>query len=71
MIGGLSDGLGSLPYAGALAAALQAVGWGLTQAQLTSSYHGYGVSSLNQDADELLALSRCGGGAVRLAVGCM
>jgi pimeloyl-ACP methyl ester carboxylesterase len=56
LVGGLSDGLLSLPYAPALAACLPAAGWALVQAQLRSSYCGYGVSSLDADADDILLL---------------
>lgn len=56
LIGGLTDGLLFASYAPALAIRLAALGWGLTQAQLSSSYQGYGTASLDQDAQELLLL---------------
>lgn len=59
LVAGLTEGLLALPYAGALAAAAAERGYSLVQAQLSSSYSGWGVGSLDADADDLLALSRC------------
>lgn len=59
LVAGLTEGLLALPYAPALAAAAARAGYALVQAQLTSSYGGWGVGSLDADADDLLALSRC------------
>eukprot|EP00803_Ostreobium_quekettii_P001668 evm.model.scf_2612.2 EVM.evm.TU.scf_2612.2 scf_2612:17594-20865(-) len=57
LVGGLTDGLLFAPYAEGLARALDGIGWSLVQAQLTSSYQGYGVQSLDDDADELHKLA--------------
>jgi pimeloyl-ACP methyl ester carboxylesterase len=56
LVGGLGDGLLSLPYAPALAACLPPAGWALVQAQLRSSYGGYGTASLDADAEDLFLL---------------
>jgi len=58
LVAGLTDGLLALPYAPRLAAAAEAAGYSLVQAQLSSSYAGWGVGSLDSDADELLLLSQ-------------
>eukprot|EP01062_Namystynia_karyoxenos_P027568 TRINITY_DN21112_c0_g1_i3.p1 TRINITY_DN21112_c0_g1~~TRINITY_DN21112_c0_g1_i3.p1 ORF type:complete len:240 (+),score=38.56 TRINITY_DN21112_c0_g1_i3:81-722(+) len=55
---GLTDGLLSAPYLGALAEALAPRGWTLVQPVLSSSWLGYGTSSLTQDAAELDCLLR-------------
>lgn len=55
-VGGLCDGLLAVPYIGPLAEALNARGWSLVQPLLSSSYGGFGTRSLEDDADELLAL---------------
>ncbi len=59
LVGGLTDGLLFAPYAPHLAAAAQKNGFTLVQAQLSSSYGGYGVASLDQDADEIQLLGSC------------
>jgi len=52
-IGGLTDGPMSLSYIPALAAALEEKRWRLCQPTLSSAYLGFGVSSLDTDAEEL------------------
>ncbi|CAI5526692.1 unnamed protein product, partial [Closterium sp. Naga37s-1] len=57
-LGGLTDGLLPTQYTARLASELAAAHWSLLQTQLSSSYFGYGASSLEQDAaeiDELIA----------------
>ena len=55
-IPGLTDGPWGLPYIPQLAAALHERGWAMVQPILSSSYLGFGVSSLAQDVEELDAL---------------
>ncbi|KAL9250568.1 UPF0613 protein PB24D3.06c-like protein, partial [Drosera capensis] len=52
-VGGLTDGLMATDYLEPLAIALDKEKWSLVQALLSSSYIGYGTSSLEQDAAEL------------------
>lgn len=52
-IGGLTDGLLATEYLEPLAMALENEKWSLVQLLLSSSYSGYGISSLKQDAVEL------------------
>lgn len=52
-IGGLTDGLLATEYLQPLSMALEAEKWSLVQPLLSSSYSGYGTSSLKQDALEL------------------
>ena len=52
-VGGLTDGLLACRYVDQLAAALDEAGWALVQPVLSSSYTGYGISSLARDAEEL------------------
>lgn len=52
-IGGLTDGLLATEYIEPLAQALEAEKWSLVQPLLSSSYVGFGTSSLKQDAIEL------------------
>lgn len=52
-IGGLTDGLLATEYLEPLSVALENEQWSLVQPLLTSSYIGYGTSSLEQDASEL------------------
>eukprot|EP00879_Flechtneria_rotunda_P009118 GHRR01009546.1.p1 GENE.GHRR01009546.1~~GHRR01009546.1.p1 ORF type:complete len:358 (+),score=102.20 GHRR01009546.1:188-1261(+) len=59
LVGGLTDGLMFAPYCQQLASAVGSMGWTLVQAQLTSSYQGWGLASLDQDADELQQLAAC------------
>ena len=55
-VGGLTDGLLACKYVDQLAGALDLCGWALVQPVLTSSYTGYGCSSLSRDAEELSRL---------------
>lgn len=55
-VGGLSDGLLGCQYVEQLAAELDRKGWAFVQPVLSSSYGGYGTSSLAQDAAELTQL---------------
>ncbi|XP_062187645.1 UPF0613 protein PB24D3.06c-like isoform X2 [Phragmites australis] len=52
-IGGLTDGLLATDYLEPLSLALEVEKWSLVQPLLSSSYTGYGISSLEQDALEL------------------
>lgn len=52
-IPGLTDGLLSLRYLPALAAALGPEGWRVVQPVLSSSYSGWGLASLDADAREI------------------
>lgn len=55
-VAGLTDGLLATPYVPALARAVTALGAALVTPLLSSSYGGYGVSSLESDSAELEAL---------------
>ncbi|PGH23368.1 hypothetical protein AJ80_02621 [Polytolypa hystricis UAMH7299] len=52
-IGGLSDGLFSVPFINDLAAALESSPWSVFFVLLSSSYSGWGVGSLGQDVEEI------------------
>lgn len=52
-IGGLTDGLLACSYVEALAAECDTKGWALVQPIISSSYKGYGCSSLSTDVAEL------------------
>ncbi|KAF9889978.1 hypothetical protein FE257_006852 [Aspergillus nanangensis] len=52
-IGGLTDGLGTVPYVAALAKALETTDWSLFSLVLTSSYQGWGVGNLDLDVEEI------------------
>ncbi|BAT00605.1 Os07g0211800 [Oryza sativa Japonica Group] len=52
-IGGLTDGFLATDYLEPLSLALEVEKWSLVQPLLSSSYTGYGISSLEQDALEL------------------
>lgn len=52
-IGGLTDGFLATDYLEPLAIALEKEKWSLVQFLLSSSYTGYGISSLKQDAVEI------------------
>ncbi|KAI8400805.1 Protein of unknown function (DUF1749) [Nakaseomyces glabratus] len=56
MIGGMTDGLLTVPFVDRLGAALNKCGFGLIQIQMKSSYRGYGTSSLDEDANDIEAL---------------
>jgi pimeloyl-ACP methyl ester carboxylesterase len=67
LLSGLTEGLLALPYAPLLAEKCAELGCALVQAQLRSSYDGWGRASLDGDADELALLlawlsGRGGGG---------
>ncbi|KAJ5584493.1 uncharacterized protein N7459_004293 [Penicillium hispanicum] len=52
-VGGLTDGLCTVPYVSELAAALEPTDWSLFSILLSSSYNGFGVGSLDQDVEEI------------------
>ncbi|KAK9139636.1 hypothetical protein Scep_009317 [Stephania cephalantha] len=52
-VGGLTDGFLATEYLEPLATALEVEKWSMVQPLLSSSYIGYGTSSLEQDATEL------------------
>jgi hypothetical protein len=55
-IGGLTDGFLATPYLAHLQSRIATAGWSLVQVLLSSSYAGYGHSSLRQDVEELDSL---------------
>ncbi len=55
-VGGLTDGLLACAYLDKLAEELDRIGWALVQPILSSSYAGYGCSSLARDAEQLSEL---------------
>ncbi|KAK9810502.1 hypothetical protein WJX72_011853 [[Myrmecia] bisecta] len=57
MVGGLTNGLLFAPYYEGLAGKLKTREWTVVQPILSSSYTGWGVGSLDQDAHELLLLT--------------
>jgi pimeloyl-ACP methyl ester carboxylesterase len=52
-VGGLTDGLGTVPYVTTLAKALETTDWSLFHLVLTSSYKGWGLGSLDQDIEQI------------------
>ncbi|ODQ66515.1 DUF1749-domain-containing protein [Nadsonia fulvescens var. elongata DSM 6958] len=52
-IGGLGDGLTTVPYVSSLAKEIDAIGWGLVEILTSSSYIGWGTGSLARDAFEI------------------
>jgi hypothetical protein len=52
-IGGLTDGLCTVPYVAPLAAALDPTDWSVFQAQFSSSFGGWGIGSLDKDVEEI------------------
>ena len=52
-LGGLGDGLWSPAYLAEIMKALEHAPWTVFQPVLTSSYRGWGLSSLDQDIDEV------------------
>ena len=52
-IGGLEDGLLAQDYIEQLAAECNRLGWGCIQPILSSSYRGYGISSIERDVSEV------------------
>ncbi|WVR03042.1 hypothetical protein IAU60_000031 [Kwoniella sp. DSM 27419] len=55
-IGGLTNGLGAVPFPYTLSDALDKVGWKLVQFHWSSAYGGYGTGSLDRDRQEMEAL---------------
>ncbi|CAI2040130.1 hypothetical protein SEUBUCD646_0H02050 [Saccharomyces eubayanus] len=56
MIGGMTDGLLTVPYATELAHTLEPHGYSVVNVQLTSSFLGFGTASLDKDVEELKSL---------------
>ncbi|WBF13307.1 hypothetical protein N7582_002653 [Saccharomyces uvarum] len=56
MIGGMTDGLLTVPYARELPHALEPHGYSVVNVQLTSSFLGFGTASLDKDVEELKLL---------------
>ncbi|PGH17792.1 hypothetical protein AJ79_00933 [Helicocarpus griseus UAMH5409] len=52
-IGGLGDGYYTVPYVNDIAAALQTGKWSVYSVQLSSSYGGWGMGSLDKDVEEI------------------
>lgn len=52
-IGGLSDGLGTVPFINDIATALEDTDWSVFFVLLSSSYTGWGMSSLGKDVEEI------------------
>ncbi|KAL4754077.1 hypothetical protein BDW72DRAFT_158170 [Aspergillus terricola var. indicus] len=52
-IGGLTDGLYTVPYVQELAKALEPTEWSLFHLHLSSSYGGWGIGSLDRDVEEI------------------
>lgn len=52
-VGGLGDGLAAVPFLQPLAQALHARTWSLIQVLMRSSYSGWGMGSVDQDAEDL------------------
>ncbi|OQE28786.1 hypothetical protein PENSTE_c003G03509 [Penicillium steckii] len=52
-VGGLTDGFCTVPYVSKLAEALEPTKWSLFTILLSSSYNGFGVSSLDKDVEEI------------------
>lgn len=52
-VGGLTDGFCTVPYVSKLAEALEPTDWSLFSILLSSSYNGFGVSSLDKDVEEI------------------
>lgn len=52
-MGGLTDGFCTVPYVCELAAALEDTDWSVFSILLTSSYNGFGLSSLDRDIEEI------------------
>ncbi|KAK7202788.1 hypothetical protein BZA70DRAFT_285028 [Myxozyma melibiosi] len=52
-VGGLGDGLETVPYVPLLADKLAPMGWSVAQVLISSSYRGWGTGTLARDADEI------------------
>lgn len=69
LIGGLTDGLFATNYAAPLAREMDRRGWSTVMTLLSSSHDGYGTSSLDRDAEELMMLVETLGGSEYALVG--
>ena len=72
-VGGLMDGLLTVPYLVPLAEELGKIGYSLIQIQISSSHTGWGVGSLSRDSDEIAMLinylkSEKGGSRVKVGL---
>lgn len=56
MIGGMTDGLLTVPYVVNLPPVMEPLGYSVVQIQLTSSFQGWGTTSLRQDVAEIVEL---------------
>ena len=56
MIGGMTDGLLTVPYVAGLSKALEPLGYSVVQIQMRSSYLGWGTSSLLEDVEQIREL---------------
>ncbi|QLG70656.1 hypothetical protein HG535_0A05980 [Zygotorulaspora mrakii] len=56
VIGGLTDGLLTVAYASPLAKAVAKYGYSVVNIQMTSSYKGFGVQSLDKDVEDIKKL---------------
>lgn len=56
MIGGMTDGLLTVPYVVNLPGVMRPLGYSVVQIQLTSSFQGWGTTSLRQDVQEIAEL---------------
>lgn len=63
VIGGLTDGFLSLPFVPKLMEECGKIGWCCVQVHLSSSYSGFGIYTIQQDAEELSHLLEYLGGA--------
>ncbi|KAL4945046.1 hypothetical protein BDV06DRAFT_59458 [Aspergillus oleicola] len=52
-IGGLTDGLYTVPYVEKIAKALESTDWSIFHLHLSSSYGGWGIGSLDRDVEEI------------------
>ncbi|KAJ5924786.1 hypothetical protein N7466_008973 [Penicillium verhagenii] len=52
-VGGLTDGFSTVPYVAPLAKTLEPTEWSVFSILLSSSYNGFGVSSLDRDVEEI------------------
>lgn len=56
MIGGMTDGIATVPYCTKLPEVVGPLGYSVFSIQMTSSFKGFGISSLDQDIHEIKAL---------------
>ncbi|RPA92983.1 DUF1749-domain-containing protein [Choiromyces venosus 120613-1] len=52
-VGGLGDGIHTIPYVSTLIDAVTGAGWSLVEVLLSSSYKGWGICSIARDAEEI------------------